>query len=44
MLSGVAFKKLHEGHAPAQIRTHKSERPYQARNGLLLNISLEIGL
>lgn len=40
MLSGAAFKKLREGRAPTKVRTHKLERPYQAKNGLLLNISL----
>lgn len=40
MLSEVTFKKLHEEQAPNQVRTHKSERPYQAKNGSLLNISL----
>jgi len=40
MISRVAFKKFHEGHAPTQVRTHKSERPYQAGNRLLLKSSL----
>lgn len=36
MLSGIGFKKFHEGHAPTQIRMHKSEKNPSSQKWVVL--------